>query len=301
MLKNISTAFYDVMFGEENNVNTMNLVESKTLKKVRVILNTPEKLCEHIPALPAMLIRLLNTLKDPHSDVYTFIALVEQDPSFAAEVLKVANSAKYCRENKQILSLRRAISVLGLSGLSRIATTLLMADVIPCKPIYYKMFGRQIWLHSVQCATLCELLASHYQEDEFDAYFLGLIHDLGKIIIFNCLSETLGEVMASCVPGSKVYKELMTEMSMDITFFIAKEWQLPEVYCQALGQQRSQEHSSLAALLFKADKLSENFLLHLDGKSSEEEQQELLTLLSVDKNLWLNFVESAAELDLSIA
>jgi len=301
MLTELSTAFYDVMFGEVDASVSMNVLERKTLQKVRAILNDPDKLGENIPTLPAMLVRLLSTLKDPHSDVFSFIEIIEQDPSFAVEVLRVANSARYRKGDNEIISLRRAISLLGLAGVSRIATTLLMAEMIPCNPIYYKMFGRQIWLHSVQCAAFCELLAEDEKTDVFDAYFLGLVHDIGKIIIFDCLSESLGEVLISCLPGTKVYIELLTEMSMDISYFIAKEWQLPNVYIEALDQMRKEEREPLADLLYKADKFCEIYLMQQKGKVTADELSEYFNFFSVDELIWIDFIELAPSIESSVA
>ncbi|ARD45462.1 HDOD domain-containing protein [Colwellia sp. PAMC 21821] len=299
MLTNNSTAFYDVMFGDVNAEIPMHKLEIKILQKVKVILNDPKMLGQHIPALPAMLVRLLNTIQDPDSDVSSFVEIIKQDPSFAIEVLQKANSATYHRGDKEILSLSRAVSFIGLAGLLRIATTLLMARVIPCKPIYYKMFGKQIWLHSVQCATLCELLADNNDENGFDGYFLGLIHDLGKIIIFDCLSKALAEEITS-LPGTKIFKELMTEMSVDISYLIAIEWNLPNIYCEGLRQQKTENRSALAALLYKADKLSEVYLLMMKGIVSEETCADILAKNSVDKALWLEFTGIAAEIEVRI-
>tara|TARA_R110000744_G_scaffold71508_3_gene144111 strand:- start:5959 stop:6861 length:903 start_codon:yes stop_codon:yes gene_type:complete len=296
MLTNNLTAFYDVMFGDVNSEAPMQKLEVNTLQKVKVILNNPTILGQHIPALPAMLLRLLNTIQDPDSDVSSFVEIIKQDPSFAMEVLKKANSATYHRGDKEILSLSRAVSFIGLAGLLRIATTLLMARVIPCKPIYYKMFGKQVWLHSVQCATLCELLADNNDENGFDGYFLGLIHDLGKIIIFDCLSKALAEELTS-LPGTKVFKELMTEMSVDISYLIAVEWNLPNVYSEGLRQQKTANRSALAELLYKADKLSEVYLLMTKGIVSEEECENILTTYSVDKDLWREFTDRAIKIE----
>ncbi|PCI63205.1 MAG: hypothetical protein COB35_00965 [Gammaproteobacteria bacterium] len=295
-----ATGFYDVMF--DARPEPMNLLEEKSLDQVRAVLNDPVCLKEHIPTLPVMLIKLLETLKNSYSDVYDFVAILEQDPSFASEVLRVANSARYCQAGKEIRSLRRAISLLGLAGLSKIATTLLMANVIPCKPIYYQKFGRQIWVHSMHCATLCELMADSHGEDEFDGYFLGLIHDIGKIIIFNCLCEALGMVMSECSPGTKVFKTLMTEMSADISFYIAKEWNLPQIYCQALAEQSigKTQTQPLSKLLFKANKLSEAYLMQVKGLVNEEDLEQLFTLFSFHSSDWQQFSELAVEIEASI-
>ena len=50
----LSTAFYDSMFGAEQLTTEINAVEAKALANVRAILNNPEKLSNQIPPLPAI-------------------------------------------------------------------------------------------------------------------------------------------------------------------------------------------------------------------------------------------------------
>lgn len=285
----LNTDFYDVMFGTINTNGDLSSLEQNTLNHVIKVLMDPENLQKHIPTLPDMLVKLLDTLKDPHADFFTFVDIIELDPAFAAEVLKVANTAKYNRTKNEIIYLNKATSLLGITGLMKIASTLLMADVIPCNPLYYQLYGRLIWVHSVQCATLCELLAKAEKQNTADAYFLGLIHDLGRILIFNCIAHGMKNPFSSLTPCSREYKTLMTEMSMDMTYFIAKEWQLPSVYVTALKQQRESNRSDLGELLYKANRLSENYLLFIKKDIKEDDYKALQLSLSIDDNVFDEF------------
>ncbi len=94
MSTNISTAFYDSLFDTKNSNTSMNALEQATLSNVRNVLNDPELLSNHIPALPSILLELIGTLKDPNADFLDFIEIIEKDPALALRVLKIANSAK---------------------------------------------------------------------------------------------------------------------------------------------------------------------------------------------------------------
>lgn len=297
LIKKLTTAFYDAMFGSEHADIEINSIEEKALTNVRNILNDPQKLSKQIPPLPIILLQLIDTLKDPNADFMAIAAVIEKDPALAIEVLKVANSSLYYRGNGKISSLRNAVSLLGVAGVTSIATTILLEKIRPAKPIYYKMFGRQIWIHSVQCACLCKILASADNHDQFDAYFLGLIHDIGKIIIFNCLCDALSTEFPDSTPGSRAYKELMSEMSADISFFIAQEWQLPSMYSQALQNQRTIDNSTLAKLLYKGNLLSEVYLLYKKKAVNELLIEKLLDKLSIDKAIWIQFLDIAPEIE----
>ncbi|MDG1753144.1 MAG: HDOD domain-containing protein [Thalassotalea sp.] len=296
----LNTDFYDVMFGSINTNGAMSTLEKNTLNHIIRVLKNPHQLKKQIPILPAMLVKLLDTLNDPHADFFTFVDIIELDPAFAAEVLKVANTAKYNRTNKEIIYLSKATSLLGIAGLMKIASTLLMADVIPCKPLYYQLYGRIIWVHSVQCATLCELLAKNEKQNSADAYFIGLIHDLGRIVIFNYISEGMENNFSSLTPCSREYKTLMTEMSMDMTYFIAKEWQLPSIYVEALKQQRENTRNSLGELLYKANRLSENYLLFIKKDVKEDDYKALQQSLGINQKIFDEYNDLAPVISDSI-
>lgn len=296
MIGNVNTDFYDSMLKTSTKHKSMNLVERTSIEYVLKTLNNKAKLSGLIPALPEMLICLLDALSDPNADVFTFVEIIEKDPSFAAEVLKMANTAKYNHTDSDVVHLRKATSFLGLSGLMKIASTLLMADVIPCQPVHYQLYGKLIWVHSVQCATLCEMLAKDVKENQADAYFLGLIHDLGRIIIFNCLSEAMGESFADFSPCSYEYKVAITKLSLNITCLIAKEWQLPSIYVEALLQQKSGDVEGLGELLYKANRLSENYLLLLDKAQEDENHIALKEALSISDDTFEKFCDLAPKI-----
>jgi len=294
MSVNISTAFYDVMFGKPVIGETLNALEESTLNIVRDILNSPDKLCSHIPPLPSVLVELIETLKCPKANFLDIVAVIEKDPSIAIQVLKIANTAKYNQKNEVISSLRKAVGVLGVAGVSSIASTVMVKNIMPNKPIYHKMFGKQIWLHSLYCASMCQILAPTHDENSFDAHLLGLIHDVGKIVIFGCLCKAFETADIDSVPGGAMFKTLMSEMSIDISYFVAVEWKLPSAYVEALRQQRGTKTTALAKILFNANLLSEVYLLYEKGIACEEQIADLLNKLAFDDMLWQEFLEQAS-------
>ncbi|PKF60770.1 hypothetical protein CW745_12910 [Psychromonas sp. psych-6C06] len=297
MQRKLSSAFYDAMFGPEQLSTEINPVEQKALENVRFILNDSEQLSARIPPLPAVLLELIDTLKNDNAKFLDIALVIEKDPSLAIEVLKVANSALYFTGEGEVTSLPKAVSLIGVKAIASISTTILLEKIRPVAPIYYKMFGKQIWIHSMQCAFLCRELAKAENEDEFDAYFLGLIHDVGKIIIFNCLCEALRTEPPGSTPGTRTFKELMSEMSADISFFIAQEWGLPVLYCDALQAHHNIHESALATLLYKSNLLSETYLLTKKKGLDEKIIDNLLTKMSIDKQIWLDFIKLCPEIE----
>ncbi|WP_448548500.1 HDOD domain-containing protein [Thalassotalea fusca] len=295
MPQTISTAFYDAIFEQPSSNEQMNELEQQTLANIREVLDSPEQLSKLIPPLSNITLQLIDALKDEEADFVTFAEIIEQDPSLAINIMKVANSAKYARGNDNIQSIRKAVNILGKSGLATIATTELVKQIMPHQPIYFKMFGKHIWEHSQQCATLAQIVASYWELDEFDAHFLGLIHDVGKIVIFNALCSAFQQAALDDSPGSLAFKSLMSEMSIDMSYFIAKEWQLPAQYCNALLEQRTKRTTKLGDLLYRSNLITEVYLLQQKGKIKPEKMLEILDQVKIDKVMWQAFIDTVQD------
>lgn len=300
MPKTITTAFYDAMFGQSNDSSELNQLEEKTLNNVRNLLSAPEQLSSHIPPLPLTMLRLIELLNDPHAEFMQIAELIEQDPSLAVEVLRIANTPMYFRGDAEITSLKKAVSLIGVKGIASIASTIMVEKVRPPKPIYYKMFGKQIWIHSLHVAHLCKLMAFESGEDEFSGHFLGLIHDVGKIIVFNCLCDAFQSASMGSQPGGLLFKQMMSEMSCDITTFVAEEWQLPKIYVEALGQQRTGPEAALARLLKEANLLAEIYLLFSKKLIDENQVEGLVAKRKISTDTWQEFLAAAQAIEASV-
>lgn len=296
-VEGLKTAFYDAMFEcDDTNINPL---EEKALANVRALLNDREALSSHLAPLPVIQIQLLELLEKPDVEFAELEALIEQDPALATRVLSIVNSPLYLtRQPSQ--SLLDAIKRLGISGISGITSSILMEELRPVKPIYFKLFGKLIWEHSLHCAYLCKGFGRQMNVDEFSAHFLGLIHDVGKILIFNCLNAALREGILEGDPGSRIFKETMTEMSRDMSYFIAREWGLPERFWSALAEQVHTPKGDLALALHRANLCAELYLLSSKGKISPQEQDQYLQEMDCEPELWQEFRDKAEHIAIAL-
>lgn len=86
-------------------------------------------------------------------------------------------------------------------------------------------------------------------------------------------------------------------MSSDISFFIAQEWNLSKVYCDALQAHHNIHSSCLATILYKGNLLSETYLLVTKKGLDETIIDNLRAKLSVNKQLWTDFIELCPEIE----
>jgi len=266
-----------------------NRLAMDVLFDVQEKLSSSTKLSHYIPSTPTQLVDVLKILRSSETKLVDLINIVIAKPILSAEIIKMANSAIRGKGSKAIESLRQAVLLLGLSKSFRLTLRFLIAELITANFDAKDAFINNVWQHSLHCATFNQLLAPHFYQDELDGYFIGLVHDLGKVVIYSCMVNAFKQLGPGSLPDLKMYKVLFKEFANEVALFIAWQWQLPEDYCEALAQQSITKRNLLAEMLYSADKASETYLLWLKGEMSQTQQQQLCNGYGIDEKIWLKF------------
>jgi len=281
--KDLETAFYDLVFGEDNDETIeLSAIEQQVCGQLQIILDTPKTLSSYIPALPRSMHQLMGVLQEENTDFDSLAKVVSQDIKLTIEVIRVANNPLYRRTEHKLESLTQAIQIIGLDNVGLIATSVMMKNVLQVKPIYFKWFGELIWNHSLQCATACQYLSGN--SSTFDAYLIGLMHDAGKIVIFKCLVDILSKTKTNELPNSKWFKRAMTEDSKWLSVMLAQEWKLSDDIITALEQQETSPTSDLGKILYLSNISSELELLIHDKKMDRGDSEDILKEYGLPEN-----------------
>ncbi|MBM4187322.1 MAG: HDOD domain-containing protein [Gemmatimonadetes bacterium] len=129
----------------------------------------------------------LAACRDPAASLETILASFHQDPALTQALLKHANSPFYST-GSSVSSLTEAAQRVGLTGLNSVLMAAIV-DGLLCRP--GGEFGpmvQQVWTHMVRSAPAARRLARVAKVAPETAYTLGLLHDLGKLIVFDRLT-----------------------------------------------------------------------------------------------------------------
>jgi HD-like signal output (HDOD) protein len=278
----LTSSFYDLMFGHANQSDELNPVEAGIAERLEQMLSGDEKVSALIPPLSRNLTDLSQMLRNDSANFESLNTIIEKDVGMAADVVKLANSPIFRRNKDLVVGTEEAIRAIGMTHLADLVARKLLADAMKVKPIFYKMFGQQIWSHSLECAIACRIVGAEY--DKAETYFLGLVHDVGKIIIFRCLIDAFAEVGGGPRPGGKLFREMMTEYSLVLSHLAAQEWGLPEEIIVALEQQQSSPESGLALVLYDANLLCEINMLVRNSIMTQQEGTQLAICMGPEKS-----------------
>jgi HD-like signal output (HDOD) protein len=269
-LNRIDFLFYDYLLGRSQTSTTLNPIEQYILARVNQALKSPESVLTHFPVLPQSVIVLTNLLNDPDFDLQSFIKVVEQEPSIATELMKKANSPAYKRGDKDITNLQQAFMFMGANDIKEFVLNRFIKNLCQQKPIYFKTFGEKIWLHSQDVACVAKALAGQRKQNADAAYTIGLMHDLGKVVIFQFMVEAFKMVDPDFKQDSLVFKKFLSEKSMLLSIELMKIWNMPSLIIDVVQGQVSDfshldELEPMAAILFEANLISEISLSYQDG------------------------------------
>ncbi|MEZ8025477.1 HDOD domain-containing protein [Vibrio sp. 1F255] len=267
--------FLDYLFGESRLRTESDPFSDFVACQIERLIRSPKALLNELPVMPASVTTLMGELQSDEFDVDALLRVIEREPSMAADVIKLANSAFYKRSEKQVTDLKTAFLNMGSQGLIEGVVNSYMKNFTPGNNIYWRHFGEKIWNHSVQTASFSKELMkdSSSQEEQAAAYFVGLIRNLGKMIIFQMMVEAFKHVDPSVPPNSLALKRLMNSYSIRLTYTIAKFWELPESVLTAIGYQESSRYecTPLGQAVFEANYLSE--LCYLREEQTIEVEQ----------------------------
>jgi HD-like signal output (HDOD) protein len=159
-------------------------------------------LAEGIPTLPAYIFELSSLLSCVPVDLRRVCRVIRTDPSLAAQVIRLCNSA--------MLGLRGRVSHIEhaviLLGTERLRTLVLTCSLVQHMGNLLSSADLQsFWQHSLLAATLSERCAFclRYLETE-QAYLAGLLHDLGVLPL---LLLAAGSRDPKLAPGSIAWGE----------------------------------------------------------------------------------------------
>jgi len=283
--------FYDYLFGQSPPTTQHDELSNYVADKVETLLKKPQTILNLMPVLPASLTMIIGQLNDDDFDIEDLLNLIEQEPAIASKVIELANSSFYNRSQKEITDLKSAFMLLGRDGLIEGVINGFVSKLTPQSKIYFKQYGNKIWQHSLSSGVIAKELinSSAHKIEAAQGYFIGLICNLGDMIIYQLLMEAFSFVHPDCQPNSYAYKELMQKKSKQITYQIAKHWQFPASIIESLAVQLKLTRSSMlasaflkrpiACYVYEANIISELLMMFEHNDKTEEEVDERVTTL----------------------
>ncbi len=146
-----------------------------------------------VPTLPVIYQKLFQKMQDPNVSVPEIAEIITQDQALTSKILHLVNSAFY-GYSKQIKTISRAVVVLGFRAVRSAALAISVFDYFADEESD-GVNMLDFWKHSIAVATISKTLAGElkFQQQE-EAFIVGLLHDVGKLIEKRYFDEDFKEV-----------------------------------------------------------------------------------------------------------
>ncbi|MBI5041185.1 MAG: HDOD domain-containing protein [Gammaproteobacteria bacterium] len=194
-------------------------------------------------SLPEVCLRIQQLADDPRADMTEFAQLVSQDPALTTRLLKLVNSAYYGFPGR-VDTLTRAVNLVGIAELRNLTLAMAAIDVFGgLGNERFDMLG--FWRHSIYCALLARFLAKRARVLHAERLFIaGLLHDVGRLLIFGLLPERAAMILQRLVRGEEVCAAERAELGFDhaeVGYELLTLWLLPQALCSAVAHHHRNE------------------------------------------------------------
>jgi HD-like signal output (HDOD) protein len=146
---------------------------------------------------------MLGSIETPPGEI---AGEVELDPGLTAQVLRVVNSAHYAGDNK-IVGIAPAVTRIGFKMMRRIVTVAGMMQMLGKPKEDAEVDLKAFWGHSLWVAHAASLICEERKLGDADGFFTsGLLHDVGKLVIFQHLQARLKLILQGVRQGQPFEK-----------------------------------------------------------------------------------------------
>jgi HD-like signal output (HDOD) protein len=199
-----------------------------------------------LPEIPAIIFKLNDIIADPFSSADDIARVISTSPGLCAILLRIVNSAFYGFPSR-IDSITRAVTVIGTKEVSALAMGITALEVF--KDIPQAVFDMPAFTrHCLACGVLARVLAANGNLRSAEQMFVaGLLHDIGRLVIFRYLPQQSVHLLSEASSGAgSLYereKAVMGFRHTDIAADLFEKWKLP----MALAQNVVHHHRPTAA------------------------------------------------------
>jgi putative nucleotidyltransferase with HDIG domain len=214
-----------------------------------------------LPAIPRIYSALRSLVNDEKVTATEVARVVGTDPSIAARVLQIVNSA-FFRLPRRITKIEQAVSYLGFTVIRNIAMSVEIFSQWPSKPFGHLHQAKlQAHVRAVAAAARALTVKTPIADDTMLA---GLLHDIGYWVLAEEFSAELGASLelaaATAIPVHEAESRVIGASHAEIGAYLLGTWGLPYSVIEAVAhhhepQRVSQSYFDVLAALTIAQSL----------------------------------------------
>lgn len=142
-----------------------------------------------LPTSPEITYSALELLNDPDSTIQDIADIIKKDALTTTRLIAISNCSMY-RSSRTNNTLEDAINRIGMKETSNYLWVLANSPLFTSKNVIFQGLLTQIKQHSLATAEAAQIVARRLKlSNPTDYYYMGLLHDVGSILILQILEE----------------------------------------------------------------------------------------------------------------
>ena len=203
------------------------------------------------PVMPRVVREIQSIIKEPKSTPEELVQIIEKDPTISLRLISIANSPVY-RGITEIRNVKASIPRLGLKETLNVALAIASKSLYETGNIKFKILMDRLWVHALACAYGSKLIAQTLKLEDKEKYFLmGLIHDIGKILLLKeFTTASKGSLLSMDAIGAN-----LREAHIGLGSMLLKRWRFDAEFIDVINHHEDAE--------FSPDTVKEILVVHL--------------------------------------
>jgi len=191
------------------------------------------KALDDLPAMPGIIIRVLEETEKSEPSAATLEAIISADQAIASKVLRVVNSAYYGVQGR-VSGIGQAVVILGSQQVKNLVLSAAAMTAMQSTNSRHAEALRSFWVHSYATAAAAQLVAKLKNLSTVDSetvFVGGLLHDVGRLFMITHFPELFDEALAKAQSAGggleRFEREIFGVGHCEIGAAVAEKWSLP--------------------------------------------------------------------------
>jgi HD-like signal output (HDOD) protein len=194
-----------------------------------------------LPVFNSASSRIQQEMAKPEPSIQVIEKIITSDQALSSQVLKIANSSFY-RGLAEIGTVRAAILRLGFKEIEQVVVLATSRQHFKSNDKTINLLMKKLWQHAVGCAYGTVWLARRYTYgvDQSQAFFGGLFHDVGKLLVLVIIEQVKRRNKTLKITDALLL-EAMDKLHPREGAKLLAQWNMPEYFCVIARDHHSME------------------------------------------------------------
>jgi HD-like signal output (HDOD) protein len=239
---------------------------------LELVAKGPDELIRRLPSAAQTSLTLCD---DPNLTRPQLAETLSDDPSLVQSLLRCANSAAYGAGKAPVIGISQAIDRIGMAGTRSLIFSNAIDGVLSRPGGEFDGMATAVWQHMVRTAPLARSLASLFTVDPDEAFSIALLHDVGKLVIFDRISVLRAKLRRDVKLTPGFTKRLLMDLHETLGAMAAEAWNMGSPAARAIGSHHRTSGDGMPNPLAEVVYLAEA----LDHAMRRQERFDLRTVL----------------------